>query len=34
VEAAPTRVKEGIAKDEAESIKAKLEEAGAAVEVK
>ena len=34
VESAPARVKEGIAKDEAESIKAKLEEAGAAVEVK
>jgi large subunit ribosomal protein L7/L12 len=34
VEAAPTRVKEAIAKDEAESIKAKLEEAGATVEVK
>ena len=34
VEAAPTRVKEAIAKDEAESIKAKLEEAGASVEVK
>ena len=34
VESAPARVKEGIAKDEADSIKAKLEEAGAAVEVK
>ena len=34
VESAPARVKEGIAKDEAESIKSKLEEAGAAVEVK
>ena len=34
VEAAPTRVKEAVAKDEAESIKAKLEEAGATVEVK
>ncbi len=34
VESAPARVKEAIAKDEAESIKAKLEEAGAAVEVK
>ena len=33
VEAAPTRVKEGIAKDEAESIKSKLEEAGAVVAV-
>ena len=34
VESAPARVKEAIAKDEAESIKAKLEEAGATVEVK
>ncbi len=34
VEAAPTRVKEAVAKDEAESIKVKLEEAGATVEVK
>ncbi len=33
VEAAPTRVKEGIAKDDAESIKTKLEEAGAVVAV-
>jgi large subunit ribosomal protein L7/L12 len=33
VEAAPTKVKEGITKDEAESIKAKLVEAGAAVEI-
>ncbi|HQW50912.1 MAG TPA: 50S ribosomal protein L7/L12 [Tepidiformaceae bacterium] len=33
VEAAPTKVKEGIAKDEAESIKAKLTEAGAVVEI-
>jgi len=33
VEAAPTKVKEGITKDEAESIKAKLTEAGATVEV-
>ncbi len=31
VEAAPTNVKEGIAKEEADSIKAKLEEAGATV---
>jgi large subunit ribosomal protein L7/L12 len=31
VEAAPTKVKEGITKDEAESIKAKLTEAGAEV---
>ncbi len=34
VEAAPTKVKEAVAKDEAESIKVKLEEAGATVEVK
>ena len=34
VEAAPKAVKEGIAKDEAEEIKGKLEEAGATVEVK
>ncbi len=34
VEAAPARVKEAIAKDEAEEIKGKLEEAGAVVEVK
>ena len=34
VESAPARIKEGIAKDEAESIKAKLEEAGAVAEVK
>jgi large subunit ribosomal protein L7/L12 len=33
VEAAPTKVKEGITKDEAESIKAKLAEAGATVEI-
>ncbi len=33
VESAPARVKEGIAKDEAESAKSKLEEAGAVVEV-
>lgn len=33
VESAPARVKEGIAKDEAASIKAKLEEAGAVVAV-
>ncbi|MFQ6029854.1 MAG: 50S ribosomal protein L7/L12 [Dehalococcoidia bacterium] len=33
VESAPARVKEGIAKDEAESIKSKLEEAGASVAV-
>ena len=34
VEAAPTAVKEGVNKAEAESIKAKLEEAGASVELK
>ena len=34
VEAAPAPVKEGISKDEAESIKKKLEEAGATVELK
>lgn len=34
VDEAPKPVKEGISKDEAESIKAKLEEAGAKVEVK
>ena len=34
VESAPTSVKEGVVKDEAESIKSKLEEAGAVVEVK
>ena len=34
VESAPTRVKEAIAKDEANEIKGKLEEAGAVVEVK
>lgn len=33
VDGAPKPVKEGIAKDEAESIKAKLEEAGAEVEI-
>jgi large subunit ribosomal protein L7/L12 len=33
VEAAPTKVKEGITKDEAESIKAKLSEAGAEVTI-
>ena len=33
VEAAPTKVKEAVVKDEAESIKGKLEEAGAIVEV-
>ena len=34
VESAPTAIKEGIAKEEAEGIKGKLEEAGASVEVK
>ena len=34
VEGAPTAVKEGLAKDEAEKIKAQLEEVGASVEVK
>src|SRR5688572_8025821 len=34
VDSAPKAVKEGVAQDEADSIKAQLEEAGAAVEVK
>jgi large subunit ribosomal protein L7/L12 len=34
VEAAPTNVKENVNKDEAASLKAKLEEAGAKVEIK
>jgi large subunit ribosomal protein L7/L12 len=34
VESAPTNVKEGISKDEAEAIKKKFEEAGATVEIK
>jgi large subunit ribosomal protein L7/L12 len=34
VESAPKAVKEGVSKDEAESIKKKLEEAGAKVEIK
>jgi large subunit ribosomal protein L7/L12 len=34
VEGAPKVIKEGVAKDEAESFKAKLEEAGASVELK
>ena len=33
VEAAPTKVKEGVTKDEAESVKAKLVEAGATVDI-
>ena len=34
VDSAPGAVKEGIAKDEAEKLKAELEEAGAGVELK
>ncbi len=34
VEGAPSMVKEGVAKDEAEEVKKQLEEAGAAVELK
>jgi len=34
VESAPKPVKEGVSKDEAESVKKKLEEAGASVEIK
>jgi len=34
VDAAPTNIKEGVAKDEAESMKAKLEEVGADIELK
>ena len=34
VEGAPKTIKEGVAKDEAEALKAKLEEAGAKVELK
>jgi large subunit ribosomal protein L7/L12 len=34
VDGAPSAVKEGVAKDEADSIKSQLEEAGAAVELK
>lgn len=34
VESAPAKVKEGVAKDEAEEMKKKLEEAGATVELK
>jgi len=34
VDGAPETIKEGLAKDEAEAMKAKLEEAGAAVELK
>ena len=34
VDGAPTNIKEGVAKDEAESMKAKLEEVGADIELK
>ena len=34
VEAAPSAIKEGVAKDEAENVKKQLEEAGASVELK
>jgi len=34
VDSAPKAVKEGVAKDEAETIKSQLEEAGATVELK
>ncbi len=34
VESAPAAIKEGVAKEEADDIKSKLEEAGAAVEIK
>ena len=34
VESAPTNVKEGISKDEAEALKAKLEEVGAIIDLK
>ncbi len=34
VDGAPNKIKEGVGKDEAESVKAKLEEAGAKVELK
>ena len=34
VDAAPKAVKEGVAKDEADKLKAELEEAGATVEIK
>ena len=34
VESAPARIKEGIGKDEADSVRGKLEEAGAVAEVK
>ena len=34
VDGAPTNIKEGVSKEEAESIKAQLDEAGADVEIK
>jgi len=34
VESAPAKVKEGVSKDEAETVKAKFEDAGAQVEIK
>lgn len=34
VDGAPAKVKEGVSKEEAESVKAKLEEVGASVEIK
>ena len=34
VESAPAAIREGVAKEEANEIKSKLEEAGAAVEIK
>ena len=34
VDSAPSAVKEGVAKDEADSVKSQLEEAGASVEIK
>jgi len=34
VEGAPTSIKEGVSKDEAEEVKKKLEEAGATAEIK
>jgi large subunit ribosomal protein L7/L12 len=34
VESAPTKVKEGVSKDEAETVKAKFEDAGAQMEIK
>ena len=34
VEGVPSKVKEGVSKEEAEKVKAELEEAGAAVEIK